>query len=152
MSNIAAGTREQIDELFKQEGLVEQVVEMACNERWEIRKEAIWTVANIFTTGTDFHLRSFVQKNGFSAISNALDAKDARIATVALEATEKILEVGAKLNLNFSHIFDEYGGLDKLEELQQHPSEQVYEKSIEILEKFFGVEEEEDEKKKGDED
>lgn len=145
LSNIAAGTHFQIDELFKQEGLVERVVQMAGDDKWEVRREAIWFVANIFTTGTDFHLRTLVQKNGFNAIANALDVKDAKIVDVALEATEKILDVGQKLNLNFSHVFDEYGGLDKLEELQQHPSERVYERSIDILEKYFGAEEEEDE-------
>ena len=144
MSNIAAGTHDQIDQLFKEEGLVERVVQMACDDKWEVRREAIWFVANIFTTGTDYHLRSLVQKEGFSAIATALDVKDAKIVDVALEATDKILDVGLKLNLNYSHVFDEYGGLDKLEELQQHPSEQVYERSVEILDKYFETEEEED--------
>ena len=120
-------------------------MQMACDDKWEVRREAIWFVANIFTTGTDYHLRSLVQKEGFSAIATALDVKDAKIVDVALEATDKILDVGLKLNLNYSHVFDEYGGLDKLEELQQHPSEQVYERSVEILDKYFETEEEEDE-------
>lgn len=101
LSNIGAGTEQQIDRLVKTEGIVDAVVAMAMDERWEIRREAIWTVANIFTTGSDYHLRGLVQQEGFCAIANALDVKDQKIVQVALEATEKILEVGDKLNLKY---------------------------------------------------
>ena len=41
--------------------------------------------------------------------------------------------------------FDEAEGIDKLEALQEHKNANVYDKAVEILEAYFGEEEDEDE-------
>ena len=41
--------------------------------------------------------------------------------------------------------FDEAEGIDKLEALQTHHNEEVYEKAVAILEKHFGEEDDDDE-------
>ena len=45
----------------------------------------------------------------------------------------------------YSDLVDEAGGMELLEELQQHDSEKVYKKAVAIIEKYFGGEEDEDE-------
>jgi len=37
---------------------------------------------------------------------------------------------------------EECGGLDKLEQLQQHEDQHVYERAVHILDKYFGAEDE----------
>lgn len=145
LSNIAAGTIGQIDSLFHEVGLLEKVVAMSQEDRWEIRKEAIWVVSNIFTTGNEYHVRSLVQRDGLNSIVDVLTTQDPKMIIVALEAIEKVLAVGEQLNLGYNTLVDEYNGIDALELLQEHQNEQIYEKAVDILERFFQAEDEEDE-------
>lgn len=39
---------------------------------------------------------------------------------------------------------DEAEGLDKIEQLQNHPKDEIHEKAVKILEAYFGFEDEED--------
>lgn len=146
LSNIAAGSHDQLNSIFQYHDLLERVVELARTDRWEVRKEALWVVCNMFTTGQDNHVRSLVQGGGFTALAEALsNGTDTKILVVVLEAVEEVLKLGSRLDLPYTTMFDELGGLDKLEQLQEHQSEEIYEKSVELLEQYFGVEEDDDE-------
>ena len=71
------------------------------------------------------------------SISNSWCSKDAlvQIITIAHEGLENIFKISHKAVVD---------GLTKIEELQQHNNNDIYEKSIKILETYFGVEDEED--------
>ena len=42
----------------------------------------------------------------------------------------------------FATVLDECGGLGKIEMLQEHPNGKIYEKAIQLIETYFGVEDE----------
>ncbi len=44
----------------------------------------------------------------------------------------------------FARLVESAGGLDKIEALQQHTHQEVYEKAVHLLEVFFAADEEED--------
>merc|ERR1712115_654375 len=79
-----------------------------------------------------------------------LTVNDPKIVTIALEGLENILKVGEEESKstgqpNAMAIFvSEAEGLNKIEELQQHSNNDIYEKCIKILETYFGVEDEEE--------
>ena len=73
---------------------------------------------------------------------------DAKIVQVALSGLENILRFGeqeAKNNGNasnpYANIVEECYGLDKIEFLQSHENMDIYQKAFDIIEKFFGSEE-----------
>lgn len=76
---------------------------------------------------------------------------DPRIVTVCLEGLENILKIGeadkesgnSVVNV-YAGMIDECDGLDKLENLQSHDNNEIYEKAVKILERYW-VEEEEEE-------
>ena len=66
-------------------------------------------------------------------LCDLLDAKDVRIVTVALEGLENILRMGKQHSTDgtageYANYVDAEGGLDKIEELQNHQANEVYEK------------------------
>ena len=66
---------------------------------------------------------------------------------VALEGLENILKVGdmemkqthAQVNTHANFI-DEAQGLDKIENLQNHENQDIYDKAVKILETYYGAE------------
>ena len=53
-------------------------------------------------------------------------------------------QAGEISHVNTSLIDDDIQGLNKIEDLQQHSNNDIYEKCIKILETYFGVEDEEE--------
>jgi hypothetical protein len=76
---------------------------------------------------------------------------DPRIVTVCLEGLENILKVGeTDKNLGgsgdgnaYAQMIDEAEGLEKIENLQSHDNNEIYEKAVKILEAYW-MEEDDD--------
>ena len=49
---------------------------------------------------------------------------------------------GAEMN-DFSRLVEEADGMDKLETLQSHANDEIYQRAVKILESYFGLEDEE---------
>lgn len=70
---------------------------------------------------------------------------DPRIVTVCLEGLENILKVGeAEKTLGrsgdtniFAQMIDDSEGLEKIENLQSHDNNEIYEKAVKILEAYW---------------
>jgi importin subunit alpha-1 len=93
-----------------------------------------------------------VSQGAIKPLCDLLAVSDPRVVTVALEGLENILRVGEQLkklpgsnNQNpYAQAVEDAEGLDKIEMLQEHQNEDLYEKAVQILEQFFDVEEGED--------
>ena len=148
VSNVAAGTAEQIEALMTVPGLVAAVIGALKSGEWNVRKEAAWVVSNIATTGAPEHVRQLVSAGAVEALTDTLTSADARMLCVVLDAVSAILSVGKRLadsgagpTYAFAETFEEGGLLGHLEALQDHENEDVYAKCVEIIERFYGVEE-----------
>merc|ERR1719343_332765 len=115
-----------------------------------IRKEACWTISNATSGGNNNQIKFLVQQGCIRPLCDLLTVNDPKIVTIALEGLENILKVGEEESKNTGQpnamaIFvSEAEGLNKIEDLQQHPNNDIYEKCIKILETYFGVEDEEE--------
>jgi importin subunit alpha-1 len=142
LSNIAAGTKDQINALFQNfesNALVAKLVKCAFDAPWDIRKEAVWAICNILTCGTDRHMECVVSVNGIQALCNVLqNQSDATLLLAVMDAFEKLLDADEKYERNYQVMMDECGGVDHLEELQQHPNNDVFEKASNIILLYFG--------------
>ena len=83
------------------------------------------------------------------ALGTVIEIQDPKIVTVALEGINFILKAGASLGTTtaenpFTFVVEECGLMDKLEGLQYHENQKVYEKAISILEEYFAIEEDND--------
>jgi len=111
---------------------------------------AAWAISNATSGGNSEQIKFLVQNGCIRPLCDLLIVSDTKIVTIALEGLENILKVGEEDSKNSgSHnqmatFIAEAEGLSKIEELQQHSNNDIYEKCIKILETFFGVEDEEE--------
>lgn len=147
VSNITAGTRDQIEAAI-QAGLFPPLIALLATAEFDVKKEAAWAVSNATSGGSAEQVRYLVQAGAIRPLCDLLTCADVRIVTVALEGLENILKVGegekelaggAGVN-PYVALVDDAEGLDKIEELQNHTNEEVYEKAVSLLETFFDVE------------
>ena len=145
LSNITAGTQQQIQQVAHFPGMLAHLIAHVRDSEWDVKKEAAWAVANMTTTATPEIVCKIVDAGAVGPLVQLLDVKDSKIVNVALEAVESILKTGRKCGKDFALVLEECGGIDMLENLQQHESSKIYEKTLKILETFFGDEDAEEE-------
>jgi len=157
ISNITAGTSEQIQQVISA-NLIPPLVNILKEDQFDVQKEAAWAIANITTGGHEEQTKFLVSQAAIPALCAMFNCGDAKIIIVAMDAIDNILGVGKKIAEQncqnkydeswsgnaFCDIVESCGGLDSIEELQQHENEEIYEKSVQILQKYFDSEEDED--------
>lgn len=150
ISNITAGNKEQIQAVIEA-NIIPPLINVLTHADFDIKKESAWAISNATSGGTVQQIKYLVSQGAIEPLCNLLTAQDVRIVGVALEGLENILRVGQKEKETSGSDFNEYardieaiGGLDKIETLQQHSNQEVYEKAIRILEVFFQAEDEEE--------
>lgn len=96
-------------------------------------------MTNLTSGGTVEQLANVVQMNALPALCNLLVTKDWGITTIVLDGLNNILSAAQKMGQleQVALIMEEVGGLDKLEALQHHENEQIYQKSMSMIDTYF---------------
>jgi len=145
ISNITAGNRSQIQAVIDAQ-IMPRLIGLLKMADFDIKKEAAWALSNATSGGSPEQIRYLVNLNIIEPFCDLLSTSDTRIVLVALEGLENILKVGDRDSKEsgvnqFSGRVEACQGLDKLETLQTHQNNDIYEKVIGILENYFGAEE-----------
>uniref|UniRef100_A0A8D3BK89 Importin subunit alpha n=1 Tax=Scophthalmus maximus TaxID=52904 RepID=A0A8D3BK89_SCOMX len=142
LSNIAAGPCKQIQQLITC-GLLPPLVEQLRNGDFKTQREAVWAVTNFTSGGTVEQVVNLVQSGALEAIINLLQVKDAKVILVILDAINNMFMAAEKLGEmeKLSLLVEELGGLDRIELLQNHDNEMVYQAAHNLIEKYFGDDE-----------
>ena len=151
ISNITAGSAADI-QMVIDNGVVSVLIHlvMSSGSDFDVKKEAVWALGNMVSGGKVEQIIYLVEQNILPVFVFLLGAFDAKAILVCLEAIKNVLECGKNpihfgAQNPFCEKLEECGGLDKLEELQSHQNQEVYKRAFSILEKYFIVEEEENE-------
>jgi len=149
ISNITAGNKDQIQAVIDA-NILPPLIHLLQTAEFDIRKEAAWAISNATSGGTPQQIKYLVTQGTIRPMCDLLVVADAKIVTVALEGLENILKIGetdAKASgqeNQMSTFISEADGLTKIEQLQHHENQEIYEKAIRILETYFGGEEDVD--------
>ena len=144
----AAGTPEQIHRCVAA-GAIPMLVTLLKDAEFTVQKEACWAISNLTHNGQSQDLKVVLKAGALQGMCNILTCEDTNIVLIALEGIENLLKFGKKIQPSSASnvvvdMIEECQGLDKLELLQKHPEEEVYQKSVGILTKFFNGEKEEE--------
>ncbi|CAL5413064.1 unnamed protein product [Camellia sinensis] len=150
ISNITAGNKEQIQAVIEA-GLIAPLVNLLQTAEFDIKKEAAWAISNATSGGTHEQIKYLVGQGCIKPLCDLLVCPDPRIITVCLEGLENILKVGeVEKNLGnsgdvnyYAQLIDDAEGLEKIENLQSHDNNEIYEKAVKILETYWLEEEDE---------
>ncbi|CAN4110939.1 unnamed protein product [Withania somnifera] len=150
ISNITAGNKAQIQAVIEA-NIILPLVHLLQNAEFDIKKEAAWAISNATSGGSNDQIRFLASQGCIKPLCDLLICPDPRIVTVCLEGLENIMKVGevdkeagtnGGINL-YAQMIDECDGLDKIENLQTHDNNEIYEKVVKILEKYWAEEDEE---------
>ncbi len=144
VSNVAAGTTDQLETLMQHGEVLSMVLElMGAQGEWDVRKEAVWVVSNIATAAKSPHLLQLLNMNALKPLVQTLEVQDDKVTMCALEALEVFLKLdSARDDLDLLNVVADCGGVESLETLQEHSNEDVYQKAVDLIETYFGGEEE----------
>ncbi|KAB1222937.1 Importin subunit alpha-1 [Morella rubra] len=151
ISNITAGNRGQIQTVIEA-NIILPLVHLLQHAEFDIKKEAAWALSNATSGGSHEQIQFLVSQGCIKPLCDLLICPDPRIVTVCLEGLENILKVGdadREMGMNdginiYAQMIDECDGLDKIENLQSHDNNEIYEKAVKILERYWAEEEEEE--------
>lgn len=143
ISNITAGNADQIQHVINGDifPTIRTVLERG---DFKSQKEAAWVVTNTTTSGNPDQVSMLVGQFGiFIPFCQLMDSKDARTVNVVLAGLLNILELADKFGETdrICQALEENNCLDILEKLQNHENEDIYKKSLFIIDKYFNADE-----------
>jgi len=147
ISNITAGNQSQIQDVINN-GLIPPVIHLLKTADFDIKKEAAWVISNATAGTVPQQIEYLVQCDCIKPLVDLLGQPDVKMIGVALDALENMLRVGFNQQQQkglpenpIATLVEQAEGLSKIEALQEDPNEEVYSKSMKILEGFFPLEE-----------
>jgi importin subunit alpha-6/7 len=150
ISNVTAGTAEQIQLVIDAE-VFPKLIDMLVHADFDIQKEAAWAVSNATSGGSPQQIVYIVQCGAIAPLCDLLEVKDTKVVTVALEGIENILKVGLmSVNGNvatnpMAAFVAEFQGLARIDALQTHENNHIYQRAVKIIETYFGGTDEDEE-------
>lgn len=145
LSNITAGNHRQI-QLVLDSNVFSSLVHVLQTGDFKAQREAVWAVTNLTSGGSDEQIVSLIQ--GYPIIQpycDLLSSKDPRTIIVILSGLSALFRVADSVNgrATFCTMFEEIGALDKLEALQNHENQEIYDKAFTLIDTYFSDTEDE---------
>eukprot|EP00051_Salpingoeca_urceolata_P032106 m.496455 g.496455 ORF g.496455 m.496455 type:complete len:521 (-) comp47742_c0_seq1:289-1851(-) len=138
LSNITAGTPAQIQAVIDA-NMIPALVHILQHSEFRTRKEAAWALANLTTGGTAQQTLSLVHMGALRPLIDLLQVQDAKIVLLVLDGLSNILKHGQQPDGTnpVADAVEEAGGMDVIEQLQSHDSDEIYRKALLVIDTYF---------------
>jgi hypothetical protein len=120
-------------------------VKCLTNNKLKIKKEATWLIGNCFHSCENIkQIWYFIKIGVIKNLCEILNINDYDIMIRCIYSLKKLLEISRQFDTKMYECviisIEKNGGLDKLEQLQEHQNNTIYENVLYILENFFEIE------------
>ncbi|XP_035279511.1 importin subunit alpha-3-like isoform X1 [Anguilla anguilla] len=138
LSNITAGNPQQVQAVIDA-GLVPMIIHLLDKGDFGTQKEAAWAISNLTISGKKEQVAHLVQQQVIPPFCNLLTVRDSQVVQVVLDGLRSMLKMADQEADTVAGIIEECGGLEKIEQLQNHENEEIYKLSYEIIDQFFST-------------
>lgn len=146
VSNVLAGNPTQIQYAIDA-GLIAPILQRLREDRNDIKREAAWCIANAVSGANSQQIIAFVEEyQALGPLCGLLSEDDDRLVDMTLDAIERVLHVGTKLQSTspdgsnpFVEKVEHVDGVNMLDDLQEHDSDKIFNKAKKILAAYFGA-------------
>ena len=126
------------------EGVFTKIIRILYRDDKDVKIEALWALANAAGKGTKDQTAYLVRSGVIPVLVYCLNVNDPQFLLVVLLGLQQVLKSGASYRTEsginpYAVIFEESGGVLKLEKLQQHHNSKVFEEVYKLLTEFFEV-------------
>ncbi|XP_047449265.1 importin subunit alpha-3 [Mugil cephalus] len=136
LSNITAGNQQQVQAVIDAK-LVPMIIHLLDKGDFGTQKEAAWAISNLTISGRKDQVAHLIEKQVIPPFCNLLTVKDAQVVQVVLDGLSNILKMADDEAETIANLIEECGGLEKVEQLQNHENEDIYKLAYEIIDQFF---------------
>jgi len=139
LSNVTAGNHAQVQAVIDA-GLIPLIIAHLEKGEFQTQKEAAWAVSNMTISGNKEQVAYLISCGVIPPFCNLLSCKDSQVIQVVLDGIHNILKM---LRDNVEEVCTEIescGGLDKIEQLQNHENLDIYKIAFSIIDEFFSEE------------
>uniref|UniRef100_A0A8C7YMN2 Importin subunit alpha n=1 Tax=Oryzias sinensis TaxID=183150 RepID=A0A8C7YMN2_9TELE len=136
LSNITAGNQQQVQAVIDA-GLIPMIIHQLAKGDFGTQKEAAWAISNLTISGRKDQVEFLVEHNVIPPFCSLLSVKDSQVVQVVLDGLKNILIMAGQEASTIAEIIEECGGLEKIEQLQQHENEDIYKLAFEIIDQYF---------------
>uniref|UniRef100_A0A8C1UKL3 Importin subunit alpha n=1 Tax=Cyprinus carpio TaxID=7962 RepID=A0A8C1UKL3_CYPCA len=136
LSNITAGNQQQVQAVIDA-NLVPMIILLLDKGDFGTQKEAAWAISNLTISGRKEQVAYLIQQQVVPPFCNLLTVKDAQVVQVVLDGLSNILKMADEEAETIANLIEECGGLEKIEQLQNHENEDIYKLAYEIIDQFF---------------
>ncbi|CAI5448463.1 unnamed protein product [Caenorhabditis angaria] len=141
VSNITAGNPQQVQDVFEA-GIMPMIIHLLDRGDFPTQKEAAWAISNVTISGKPIQVEQMVKLNVLRPFCAMLSCTDAQIIQVVLDGINNILKMAGDGVEQVTSEIEECGGLDKIENCQNHENEDIYKLAFEIIDTYFSSDEE----------
>uniref|UniRef100_A0A8C7XDQ0 Importin subunit alpha n=1 Tax=Oryzias sinensis TaxID=183150 RepID=A0A8C7XDQ0_9TELE len=136
LSNITAGNQQQVQAVIDAK-LVPMIIHLLDKGDFGTQKEAAWAISNLTISGRKDQVAHLIEKQVIPPFCNLLTVKDAQVVQVVLDGLSNILKMADDEAETIANLIEECGGLEKVEQLQNHENEDIYKLAYEIIDQYF---------------
>lgn len=143
LSNVTAGNQQQVQAVIDA-GLIPLIIHHLSQGDFQTQKEAAWAISNLTISGRKEQVGFVVHQGVIPPFCNLLVVKDPQVVNVVLDGINNILKMAGDDVESLCQQIEECGGLDKIENLQNHENEDIYKLAYDIIDKYFSGDIDED--------
>uniref|UniRef100_A0AAQ6IHG2 IMA3 protein n=1 Tax=Anabas testudineus TaxID=64144 RepID=A0AAQ6IHG2_ANATE len=141
LSNITAGNQQQVQAVIdaKLVPMIIHLLDKVCIHPLFMLcvKHVRLLVHSISLSLCHLQVAHLIEKQVIPPFCNLLTVKDAQVVQVVLDGLSNILKMADDEAETIANLIEECGGLEKVEQLQNHENEDIYKLAYEIIDQFF---------------